>query len=48
MPATVNVPADAVMDPKYAVVTYRFGAVTTADEETPATVRVPVLAVIDP
>jgi len=30
------------------VVTYRFGAVTTLDDKIPATVRAPVLAVIEP
>ena len=32
IPLTVKVPADAVIDPKRAVVMYRFGEVTTADE----------------
>jgi len=48
MPSTVSVPALAVMEPKKAVVTYKLGDVTTAEERMPPTVIVPVLAVMDP
>jgi len=48
IPATVNVPALAVIEPRCAVVTYKVGEVIVEVLAIPVTVNVPALAVIEP
>ena len=48
MPVTVNVPALAVIEPRWAVFTYSVGVVIVAVLAMPVTVNVPALAVIEP